>query len=177
LNLRMTKFLIVFIIALVSWDTKAQDQGKTEILQEINNNIWKPFSKAYINWDSEAYLSLHSPDLIRAGHTKVSNLNQYSENVTDFFQLTKEQGAQLDIQFRFSERICDQLTASERGVYQLTVINFVGESSKYYGKFHVFLRKESNIWKILIDYDSSENNTINENNFQEAFDMEDFEKY
>jgi len=173
----MRKFLIVFMIAIASWDSMAQDKSKTEILQEINNTIWIPFSIAYANLDVDGYVNLHSLDMIRAGSKDVSNLETYSKRIETFFKSTKEQGSKLNIQFRFVERVCNPNTASERGIYQLSVTNSVGETSKFYGKFHVFLRKESNNWKILIDYDSSENNTINENSFQEAFDMEDFEKY
>ena len=51
------------------------------------------------------------------------------------------------------------------------------ETWKGYGKFHVFMRKMDNIWKIIVDYDSNEHDTINEQSFLSAFAIDDFEKY
>ena len=45
------------------------------------------------------------------------------------------------------------------------------------GKFHVILVKVDNLWKLLVDYDSNEDNTINEKSYKSAFAIDDFEKY
>lgn len=46
----------------------------------------------------------------------------------------------------------------------------------YYGKFHVILIKEQDSWKILMDYDSNENKTIGEADYQAAFAIDEFDK-
>lgn len=38
-----------------------------ELLAELNRDIYQPFRSAYGSYDSEAYLTLHTPDLIRVG--------------------------------------------------------------------------------------------------------------
>ncbi len=43
-----------------------------------------------------------------------------------------------------------------------------GKTMDYFGRFHVVLRKENSIWKILVDTDSSENGTISEKDFLAA---------
>jgi hypothetical protein len=70
------------------------------------------------------------------------------------------------ISFRFIERIVNDEYGSERGIYKLTMNPNTEQEQHYYGKFHVLLRKEKSIWKLLADYDSSEGNTINENSYE-----------
>jgi len=81
------------------------------------------------------------------------------------------------ISFRFLERICNNDKASERGIYKFTVHLNSDKEQSYYGKFHVILSKEESVWKILVDYDSSENKTINEVSYSNAFAIDDFEKF
>lgn len=35
----------------------------------------------------------------------------------------------------------------------------------YYGKFHVILKKENGVWKLLVAYNSSENDTIHDTSY------------
>ena len=51
------------------------------------------------------------------------------------------------------------------------------EEKSYYGKFHVLLKQENDIWKLIMDYDSSEMYTINEASYKAAFKIDDFENY
>jgi hypothetical protein len=39
------------------------------------------------------------------------------------------------------------------------------------------MRKINGKWKIVVDYDSNENNTIDEKIYQAAFGIDDFAKY
>jgi hypothetical protein len=43
-----------------------------------------------------------------------------------------------------------------------------GITKTFYGKFLVILRKENGTWKILVDTDSSEGGTVNEEAFLAA---------
>jgi hypothetical protein len=47
----------------------------------------------------------------------------------------------------------------------------------YFGKFHVILERESDTWKISMDYDSNENGTIDEKSFINAFDKWNFSPF
>lgn len=159
----------------------AQRTQDVSILKEINEQVWAVFTDAYATNDAQKYIGLHSKELIRAtgGRWKsVSDLTKYGENASADFAGRKAAGEKADIQFRFLERIADEKSASERGIYQLAILNSKGElQGKYYGKFHVFMRKEEGKWKILIDYDSDEGRTINESSYISAFAMDDYTKY
>ncbi|HRI59468.1 MAG TPA: hypothetical protein PK228_07085 [Saprospiraceae bacterium] len=49
-----------------------------------------------------------------------------------------------------------------------------GEPRTGYGQFHVFSRKENGRWKIAVDYDSSEGNTVGAAEFKAGKRTEDW---
>jgi ketosteroid isomerase-like protein len=151
----------------------------TELLKEINRDIWVPFSEAIKTHDFELWMSFHSSDMIRGegDRNKVSLIKTYSEQMKAGMARAKERGMKAALDFRFIQRSASAEAASERGVYQFTMVNDKGEKQFYYGKFHVFSRKESGRWKILVDYDSSEGGTINAASYQEAYALDDWGKY
>ena len=178
-NQMKNKALLIITLTSISFLTQAQNIDKKAILEAINRDIWKPFSEAYGTSQPEKYIALHSKDFIRAeGNEKqIKDLAGYADGVRQMFSNVVKDKTKVDINFRFLERVTNEQSASERGIYEFIYITAKGEKQVFYGKFHVFLRKEKGIWKILIDYDSNENNTINAQSFQAAFGMEEFEKY
>ena len=125
---------------------------KTEFIQPLlSNSIYEEFS--FFNFDSERIINLNEVE---------SNLIQQS-----FRDIITEH-----------ERFSSEKIASERGIFELKALDSSGkELWKSYGKFHVFMRKLNGVWKIVVDYDSNEKNTIDEKAYLAAFVMDDFEKY
>lgn len=145
-------------------------------LEQINKDIWYQFTKAFETSDYELFGSLHSEDLIRVGGdgNRILSKENYIKGYENRWTTNKQART---ISFRFLERIVNEGAGSERGIYKLTINKGTQNEQHYYGKFHVILRKENDVWKILVDYDSSENNTINEDSFMNAFHQDDFDKY
>lgn len=173
----MKKALFFFFLT-ASIVSKAQTN--TDYLKEINRDIWLPFIEAYGSLNTEKYKSLQTEDFIRAeGNGKrLPTHKDYFNNVGMWFSDVKKENQKLSINFRFIERFANDKTASERGIYELISFDATGkEQWKDYGKFHVFMRKINNVWKIVVDYDSNENKTIDEKTYLGAFSMDDFEKY
>jgi len=57
------------------------------------------------------------------------------------------------------------------GFYKTTSTNIqTGEQRKNFGRFHVLLRKENGIWKIVVDADTREE--ASEENFNKASPMQ-----
>ncbi|WP_242205018.1 YybH family protein [Aestuariivivens insulae] len=154
---------------------QAISQNKT-CLKAINTQIWDKFTKAFETLDTNLFASLHSDDLVRvSGNGKtIRNKGAY---IKSYKINWKDKVVHQTIAFRFLERICNEETASERGIYKLTRNPNTPNEVCYYGKFHVILKQVNTQWKILVDYDSSENNTINDISFNKAFALDDFEKY
>ena len=146
-----------------------QDSANILRLKEINRDIWTPFSEAYATADATKYIGLHTADLIRATGgiwTEIKDLDTYTENVQSQFQASKDFGNGMEIAFTFFERVAGPAAASERGIYHLTKTMLDGEQRHFFGKFHVFLRKVNGTWKIAVDYDSDEDGSIGEEDFE-----------
>lgn len=148
----------------------------TEVLTQINTQIWEPFTIAFETSNFELFGSLHSDDLIRIGADgkQILQKDLYIQGYKKNWSNNKENRT---ISFRFLERIANDKLGSERGIYKLTINPQTEKEQSYYGKFHVILRKEDSVWKILIDYDSSEGNTINSDSYENTFAINDFSKY
>jgi hypothetical protein len=172
------KKILFFVLIAIALQTNAQTN--TDYLKEINRDIWLPFIEAYGNANVTLYKSLHSTDFIRAtGSEKtLPSYDMYFKNTGNWFDNTKKEGTKLEIAFRFSERFANGIVASERGIYQLKSFDKTGKIFwTGYGKFHVFMRKINYAWKIVVDYDSNEKNTIDEKSYLAAFALDDYEKY
>ncbi|NNC50198.1 MAG: nuclear transport factor 2 family protein [Flaviramulus sp.] len=169
------KAISVFISVFLFLGINAFSQNTTN-LKAINIDIWSNFTKAFEELDYELFSSLHCDDLVRvSGDSK--SIKSKAVYIDGYKSRWTNQSIKRTISFRFLERICNDKTASERGIYKLTIYPDSPNEKSYYGKFHVLLKKENGSWKILVDYDSSESNTIDESTFNEAFALDDFDKY
>ena len=165
-----TSFLLLFLLSVSTLTSQ-----NTDNLKAINLDLWQNFTKAFEELDYNLFASLHSNNMIRvSGDAKtIKNKTKYIDGYKNHW---KSKNIHQTISFRFLERINDNTKASERGIYKLTRNPNTENEKSYYGKFHVILKKENKIWKILVDYDSSEKNTINEEAYLQAVDIEDFKK-
>lgn len=130
--------------------------------------------ESFNNRDADAFLAVHSKDVVRSPRDSkaVFGWNEYLKMQTEGDKNGMAQGREHKLELRFTERIASGNLAIDVGVYKTTSINKSGKSNSYYGRFHVVLRKESGIWKILVDTDSSEGGTIGEKDFLAAKAME-----
>jgi hypothetical protein len=146
--------------------------------KEINEQVWKPFTKAIMTHDVGLFISLHSTDLLRAERDakRVLNYEQYKTGMEQGWPQWKESNKKNNIQYtfelRFLERISNENQAFEVGYFKNESVNSTGEKRIGYGQFHVALRKENGIWKILVDSDSNNGKTITEEMFLAAKPME-----
>ncbi len=142
--------------------------------KEINEQIWKPFTKAIMTHDVQLFISLHSKDLIRAerDEKRVLNYGQYKTGIEQGWPQWKESNKKNNIQctfaLRFLERISNENQAFEVGYFKNESVNPTEEKRVGYGQFHVALRKENGVWKILVDSDSDNGKTITEEIFLAA---------
>ncbi|MEO5976318.1 MAG: hypothetical protein ABIS36_08370 [Chryseolinea sp.] len=83
----------------------------------------------------------------------------------------KTDGIKLTIELHFTERLANTMQAVDVGVYKTSIVMKDGTSNSGYGRFHVVMRKENGIWKILMDTDSSKGSTIGEKDFVSAKPM------
>ena len=168
----MKKLLILFfVIAFIT--VKAQTNQS-----EINEQVWKPFTKAIMAQDVERFISVHSKDVVRAERNskRVLNYEQYKNEMFASWPKWKARNATANVKYtfelRFLERINNETQAFEVGYFKNETIKAAGEKEIYYGKFQVALRKENGIWKILVDSDSNQEGVITEKDFLAAKPLE-----
>jgi ketosteroid isomerase-like protein len=142
--------------------------------EEINSQVWKPFIKSFNERDTKTFLALHSKDVVRAPRDSkvVWNWDQYYAQQEKGDKRENAVNSKRMLELRFTERIASADQAVEVGVYKTTNINSAGVARSFYGRFHVVLRKEQGVWKILVDTDSSENNSISEKDYLAAAALE-----
>lgn len=160
---------ILLLLSVISFEAYSQDHTK-----EINEQVWKPFIKTFHERDAAGFLAVHSKDLVRSPRDAKTVLtwDEYLKQQREGNEWSKKNGVSRDLELRFTERIASASQAIEVGIYKTTTVNNTGERRSFFGRFHVVLRKEDGTWKILVDTDSSEGNTIGEKDFLKAQPME-----
>jgi ketosteroid isomerase-like protein len=151
----MRKFLLIVLFLLFEKICPCQTNN---FQKEINEQVWKPFIKAFDNDDNEAFSAIHSKDVIRViqDDNRIIGYDEYFQKVPDSIK-AKWGKWKKNIELRFVQRIASKDKAFEIGYYKTTSSNLVnGEKRSGYGKFHVLLRKENGVWKILMDADAND---------------------
>ena len=142
------------------------------------NTVWSKFYKAFETLDYTLMADIHSKDLVRvSGGERILDYDTYINNYKAGFERDKKAGQTSHIALRFFERINTDSTASERGIYRLTRNKDTEKEQAYYGQFHVIFKNIDGEWKITMDYDSSEGETIGEDDYEKAYAIDDFEKF
>jgi ketosteroid isomerase-like protein len=167
--IRNMKNVFFFAFLLLAFTVTAQNAQ-----QEINEQAWKPFIKAFNENDTKAFMAVHSKDVVRSSRDskKVLNWDEYFAQHEKGDKADKAAKRKRVLELRFTERLASKDQAVEVGVYRTSYPKPEGTTRSFYGRFHVVLRKEQGTWKILFDTDSSKNNTITEEDYLTAAAME-----
>lgn len=124
--------------------------------QEINEQVWKPFIQHFSTGNTEAFMALHSKDVIRFGlEGKPSALDW------ETYRAGQQRGDERDrlekrrrtIDLRFEYRSAVDSFAYETGYYRTSYEPQGYARQDFFGKFNVILKKEQGQWKILLDSD------------------------
>jgi|GEM_PF-1268240 len=174
----MKSFSLILALALFSLQIQAQQNEKLheQNLEEIND-VWGDFMKAFANNDYTLMAEIHSKKLIRiGGGNNIRDYKAYIDGYKETFENANAASTKNNIELRFFERISDAKTASERGIYKLTRTTN-GEEQSFYGEFHVLFKKKGGKWKIIMDYDNNNGGTVGEQEFLDAYDIDDFKPF
>lgn len=157
----------------------ASESVDTDLLRQLNDDIWHPFRLAYSKLDAAAFLELHAPELIRAGGPakQVFGFADYSDQIEKWFGELAGRGSSVTISFRFVERIASNDLASERGIFQIRSKRADGDERTFYGRFHTYANRTDGRWRICVDYDTDERSATLEEEFLAAIDVDDVEAF
>jgi len=146
------------LLGLASMLTIYSANSQSIFEKEINTQVWNSFIEAFNEGNDEAYSTLHSKDFIRVlrDNNRIYGFDEAFKVQPDSI---KQKWAEWkrNIELRFIERVVSADKAFEIGYYKITSSNTsTGEQRVSYGMFHVLLRKENGVWKILMDADGHE---------------------
>ena len=141
---------------------------------EINSQVWKPFIQHFSDHNAKAFLALHSKDVVRSPREAktIWGYDEYLKKQSEGDAYEIKNNLKRSLELRFTERIANGDIAIEVGIYKTVVTAPDGKQQIYFGRFHVVLRKVNGTWKIIVDTDYTENNTIGEKDFLTAKPLE-----
>lgn len=127
-----------------------------KIQEDIDNQIWIPFTKVWEANDAVAYNFIHSDDVWRINPGRLLIGEEYKSSNHNRMNGQKKESI---IEFSFETRTDNGDNAYEVGYYRIT--NSSGPKINYYvGRFHVALKKTDGVWKIIQDWDTDKINGI-----------------
>jgi ketosteroid isomerase-like protein len=160
----MRKFMLfgAIVISITAFSQDARDQ--------INKEVWSVFIDGYNSFNTEKFMSVYSKNVVRVpvDEKRIFNYTEYKKNIHRENQFNKNYNIKARIELRFIQRIHSADQAFEAGIYKISLTDNNGKPATLYSKFQVYLIKESGVWKIRYDTDSTENGTISEKEFLAA---------
>lgn len=159
----------IIVIACTTLNVAAQD-----IRKEINAQVWKPFIEAYNNFDTEKFMSVYSRSVVRVpvDQKMIFDFTEYKQNINRENQFNKNYKIKAALELRFTSRIHEKELAYEAGILKIKLTDNNGKPATIYSRFLVLLKKESGVWKIIFDTDSSETSAVSEADFNTAEPLE-----
>lgn len=124
--------------------------------QEIDEQIWLPFTQAWEDNDGEAFNAIHSDDVWRINPGRLLVGAEYKSRNAENMQ---GQNRERIIEFTFETRTSNGNNAYEVGYYRITD-NSQEEPRYFVGRFHVAMKKIDGVWKIIQDWDTGEINGV-----------------
>ncbi len=161
----MRKFnLLILLFSLTV--TYAQD---VQFIQnEIDQKLWKPFTKAFESTNGIALNALYAEEVLRVTPNGIDTENNFKKANLKRFKEYKKNGTTIQLDFWFDSRKTNASTSYEVGFYRMLLANSKGTNT-IYGQFHIVLKKIDGKWKITQDWDTSSING-------KAISKSDFEK-
>jgi ketosteroid isomerase-like protein len=141
----MKPSLVAFILLLSPFLLSAQSTP----VDQIDEQVWRPFQSSYAAGDAEAFNALHTDDVLRITSTKILQGEAYKAQ--NIYWMSKEERSLRSIDFRFEQRVQEEAIAYEVGYYEISI---EGKDEAHYGRFHVVLKKVDDQWKIAQDWDT-----------------------
>ncbi|WP_370090044.1 DUF4440 domain-containing protein [Ekhidna sp.] len=145
------KVLIALIILCTCISSSAQTAQN-----EIDEQVWKAFTKAWEANDGEGFNAIHSDDVWRINPGRLLVGDEYKSRNAERMQGQKKEQI---IEFSFETRTSNGDNAYEVGYYRITDTS-QDEPRYFVGRFHVALKKIEGEWKIVQDWDTGEINGV-----------------
>jgi hypothetical protein len=148
--------LLLVLGALLSVPLTSLANNPDERLAELNA-YWAEVSRAVREGDFAGYKATCHPEGVLVTGTKRTSypLARALARWKKEFDDTKAGRMKADVQFRFSQRLGDETTAHETGMFRYSSARGAGETTTEYIHFEALLVKKGDTWTILMEYQKS----------------------
>ncbi|RIW17477.1 nuclear transport factor 2 family protein [Algoriphagus lacus] len=157
-----TLHFFAFILLALFVTTKAISQSNTDDLRkrEIDKTYWSEISRTVKQGDFEGYSATCHENAILVTTTGEKKLSYPMSTALARWKqgfLDTQQGKQMDnVSFRFSQRIGDETTAHETGIFYFTSHDSEGKLiAESYTHLEALLVKKGDKWVCLMEYQKS----------------------
>jgi outer membrane murein-binding lipoprotein Lpp len=146
---------ILFSVFLCGCASSSPVDSQKSQLDDLDA-YWSEVSRSVKQGDFEAYAATcHKDGVLVAGTVKKCHpLSQALARWKKEFDDTKAGTRKSSVEFRFSQRLADETTALETGIFLYAWSEGGGETHKEYIHFEALLLKR-NGWKIMMEYQKS----------------------
>ena len=140
--------------------------AEDSVINELNA-AWNKLEQTVSNGDFRSFKSVYHRDAVLVNGISKSSypIKKAFEGWQQGFTDTKSGEITAHLDVKFSERIFDQFSAHETGVFHYYTINKKGQQSDTYVHFESLWVKKNNKWIMMMEYqksrsDESEWNTL-----------------
>lgn len=150
----MNRISILSIMLFLVLEAKGQTK-KTDLLAEIDRDIWITFLNGVNTNNPDMYNSVHSKDfywVMEGIKTRIMNFQEYVEDAAKVMKERETRGIKTILDVRFTERNINNEFASERCVVKFVSVEPHKNPVESYGYAQVFSRKENGVWKKVVQY-------------------------
>lgn len=146
--------VICFISALIFMCSLHAQKDIQQIQDEIDQQVWRPFKKAFENLDGVALNSIYAEEVLRVTPNGIDTDNDFKSKNLARFKVNKAEGITIALDFWFDSRRTNLHTSYEVGFYRIGFTSKEGGTKFSYGQFHIVIKKIGGIWKIMQDWDT-----------------------
>ena len=152
IKIGFTIFLSAILLSKMSLAQNSKTKD-TEIISEIDNELWKPLIKSVYDADYTLHESCYHPAAVMVFemNNKSSSGKEWLEGrVKPGFAERKGQPKTTYLKMRFDKRINNEVTAFETGIFLFSSIKD-GVRNTSYIHFEFLMTKENGKWELLME--------------------------
>ncbi len=147
------KHIVIAVLFITTFgNIFSQKATNHEIANQIDEQVWIPFTESYSTRDAIRFNSLHTDDVLRITKNGILKGDEYKNR--NLRWLSKSNQPRRTINFRFEHRIHSENIAYAVGYYKVVNDGPNGEDDMSCGRFNVVLKKMDGIWELAQDWDT-----------------------
>ncbi len=143
----------MFTFLLIGWQSSV---GNADVIRSDLDAFWAEVSRTVGEGDFEGYAATYHEDAILVSALSETSypISQARDGWKQGFVDTKAGKMEAGVEFRFTQRLADETTAHETGIFHYWAHVEGGDRSEMYIHFEALLVKKQG-WKMMMEYQKS----------------------